>query len=121
MNDDPADEREKLRSRFQLSRELEFDCQTLPHPRVRGTRGYPIWFRRLELTRYADGLEPSVAHLRSVWRWNIRQIPYHMTGNTKKRDLVGADLILLGVISLVYPQVSQDEIALYIYIVRGAA
>ena len=38
-----------------------------------------------------------------------------MAGNGEKTELVGADLILLGVISIVYPQVSQDDMALYIY------
>ena len=115
MNNDPANECAKLRSRLQLSRELEFDQQTLPHPKVGGTRGYPVWFRWLELMRYVDDLEPSVAHPRSVRRWIVRQTPYSMTGNAEKRDLVGADLILFEVISIVYPQASQDEMALYIY------
>ena len=66
--------------------------------------------------RYADGLEPSVAHPRTVRRWIVRQIPYCMPSNTEKRNLVGADIILLGVISRVHPQASQDEMALYIYI-----
>ena len=119
MNDNPANERANLRSRLQLSQELEVDRQTLPHPRVGRTRGYPVWFCRVELMRYADGLEPSVARPRSVQRWISTQIPYYMTGNTEKRDLVGGDLILLRVISLVYPQASQDDMALCIYS-RGA-
>ena len=115
MNDDPADERADSRRRLQLSRELEVSRQTLPHPSVGGTRGYPVWFRRLEVQRYRDGLPPSIAHPRSVRRWIVRMIPYRMTGNHEKTELVGEDLILLGVISIVYPQASQDEMAMYIY------
>ena len=43
-----------------------------------------------------------------------------MTGNKEKTKLIGEDLILLGIISIVYPQASQNEMALYIYIVKGA-
>ena len=103
MNDDPADERADSRRRLQLSRELEVSRQTLPHPSVGGTRGYPVWFRRLEVQRYRDGLPPSIAHPRSVRRWIVRMIPYRMTGNHEKTELVGEDLILLGVISIIYP------------------
>lgn len=52
-----------------------------------------MWFCRLELARYVEGGQPSVAHPSSAWRWIIRQIPYSMAGNTEKRDLVGADLV----------------------------
>ena len=115
MNDDPADERADMRHRLQLSRELEVDRRSLTHPSVGGTRGYPVWFRTLEVRRRVRGLPPAVAHPRSVERWLGRLIPYRMTGNREKTDLVGADLILLGVISIVYPQASQDEMALFIY------
>ena len=74
-----------------------------------------MWFRTLEVRWPFHGLPPAVAHPRSVWRWVRRLVPYHMAGNGEKTELVGADLILLGVISIVYPQASQDEMALYIY------
>ena len=38
-----------------------------------------------------------------------------MTGNTQKRDLVGEDLILLGILSIVHPQASHDEMAMFIF------
>ena len=115
MNDDPADERADSRRRLQLSRELEVDRQAFPHPSVGGSRGYPLWFRRLELDWFRQGLPPSVAHPWSVSRWLERVVPYRMTGNREKGELVGTDLILLGVITIVYPQASQDEMAMFIY------
>ena len=42
-------------------------------------------------------------------------LPYPMTGNIEKPDLVGEDLILLGILSIVHPQASQDEMAIYIF------
>ena len=115
MNNDPADERADSRRRLQLSRELEVYRQAFPHPRVGGARGYPLWFRQLELDRFHNGLPPSVAHPWSVRRWVERITPFRMTGNRERCELVGMDLILLGVISIVHPQASQDEMAIYIY------
>ena len=43
-----------------------------------------------------------------------------MTGNTDKRDLVGEDLILLGILSIVHPQASQDEMAMFIFSEGGS-
>ena len=114
MNNDPADERADSRRRLQLSRELEVNRQRLPHPSFGGTRGYPLWFRQLEVDRYEDELLPTVASPMSVRRWITRIIPYRMTGNKEKTKLIGEDLILLGIISIVYPQASQNEMALYI-------
>ena len=74
-----------------------------------------MWFCTLEVRWRFHGLPPAVAHPRSVWRWVRRLVPYHMAGNGEKTELVGADIILLGVIQIVYPQVLQDEMALYIY------
>ena len=38
-----------------------------------------------------------------------------MCGNKEKTELVGLDLILLGVLSIIYPMSSQDEMAMYIH------
>ena len=38
-----------------------------------------------------------------------------MCGNKEKTELVGLDLILLGVLSIIYLMSSQDEMAMYIY------
>ena len=114
MNSDTADHRANARHKLQLTRELQVGRKSLPHPSIGGTRGYPVWFRQHELNRARDGL-PTVAHPISIGRWLERVIPYRMTGNTEKRDLVGEDLILLGILSIVHPQASQDEMAMFIF------
>ena len=114
MNDDPADERAERRRRLQLSRELENPRKSLHHPSFGGTRGYPVWFRHLEIDRFRRG-EHTVAHRDSLHRWLRRVIPHRMCGNKEKTELVGLDLILLGVVSIIYPMSSQEEMAMYIY------
>ena len=119
MNSDPADNRADARHKLQLTRDLQVGRNSLLHPSGGGTRGYPVWFRQLELNRARDGL-PTVAHPISIGRWLERAIPHRMTGNTDKRDLVGEDLILLGILSIVHPQASQDEMAMYIFSEGGS-
>ena len=114
MNSDPADERADSRHNLQLSRELQITRKSLPHPSGGGTRGYPVWFRRIEIARQRDGL-PTVAHPISVGRWIERVLPYRMTGSFAKTYLVGEDLILLGILLIVFPQASQDEMAMFIF------
>ena len=119
MNSDPADHRADARHKLQLTRDLQVGRNSLLHPSGGGTRGYPVWFWQLEVNRARDGL-PTVAHPISIGRWLERVIPYRMTGNTDKRDLVGEDLILLGILSIVHPQASQDEMAMYIFSEGGS-
>ena len=114
MNDDPADQRADSRRRLQLSRELEKGHKSLHHPSKGGTRGYPVWFRRAEITRSLNNL-PTTAHPISISRWIARLNPYRMTGNREKAELVGGDLILLGILAIIYPQASQDEMAMFTY------
>ena len=114
MNSDPADLRADARQSLQISRELHVNHKSLHHPSHGGTRGYSVWFRRLEIHHFHHGL-PTVAHPISIGRWDKRIHPYCMTGNTEKRDLVGEDLILLGILSVIRPQVSQDEMDMYIF------
>ena len=42
-------------------------------------------------------------------------IPHRMCDSKEKSELVGLDLVLLGVLSLIYPLSSQDEMVMYIY------
>ena len=114
MNDDPADERAERRRRLQLSRELENPRKSLHHPSFGGTRGYPVWFRHLEIDRFRRG-EPIVAHRDSLHRWLRRVILHRMCGNKEKTELVGLDLILPGVLSIIYLMSSQDEMVTFIY------
>ena len=65
MNNDPADERARLRRNYQLTREVEQDRQLLPHPSVGGSRGYPVWFREQEIQRYQNG-EEIIASRKSI-------------------------------------------------------
>ena len=114
MNNDPADARAKARSHLQLARELETDRRSLPHPSVGGSRGYPVWFRMAELERHAAG-EETTASKESLYRWNARLIPYRMTGNRGKTDLIGTDLVLLSVVLTVHCTASHNEMAMYVY------
>ena len=109
MNNDPADERARARKRVGATRELEETRATLPHPSRGGTRGYPVWFRSLELLRHAQGL-PIVSSVASVHRWQNRLEPFRMTGNKEAQTLVGYDQFLLCLYSVAYPEASADEI-----------
>ena len=67
MNDDPADDCACLLRRHQLTRELRQDRQSLPHPSIGGSRGYPVWFREAELQRWQNG-EEITASRQSIHR-----------------------------------------------------
>jgi len=38
-----------------------------------------------------------------------------MTGNAKRSELVGPDLILLAIVFRIYPQATLDRMAMFIY------
>lgn len=112
---DPATERAQKRREQGLSRELQQDRTKEPkHPSLGGSNGYPVWFRREELQREANG-EETTAHSRSIDRWKTRIVPYQQTGNSERSVLVGRDQFLLCVFLTAYPDGLADEVALFIY------
>jgi len=98
-----------------FERELEQERRNLPFPGRGGSRGYPQWFRQVEVDGRRMGRDPIAASTRSVIRWEHRIHPYRMTGNTSRKKLVGPDQLLLVVFFLVWPCGDADECAAFIF------
>ena len=111
--DDPRRVQEQERRRAGLFRRLGITRTPKPHPRVGGTRGYPVEMRESELWSHDHGL-PLVASRRSVQRWNRRLHPYLMTGNRDRNVIVGLDQFNLVLFLLAWPDARLDEIIAYI-------
>ena len=111
--DDPRRVQEQERRRAGLFRRLGITRTPKPHPRVGGTRGYPVEMRESKLWSHDHGL-PLVASRRSVQRWNRRLHPYLMTGNRDRNVIVGLDQFNLVLFLLAWPDARLDEIIAYI-------
>ena len=88
---DPANIRAHARSARGLERELtQIKTQNPPHPRIGGTRGYPVWQRSKIIRAFNWSLDynfaASIIGCRpiSVRRWENRLIPHRMTGGYQK-------------------------------------
>ena len=111
--DDPRRVQEQERRRAGLFRRLGITRTPKPHPRMGGTRGYPVEMRESELWSHGHGL-PLVASRRSIQRWNRRLHPYLMTGNRDRNVIVGLDQFNLVLFLLAWPDARLDEIIAYI-------
>jgi hypothetical protein len=109
---DPAKLEAKARSDLGLSRVLQVDRRV--DPSVGGSRGYPVWNRIEQLAR-RDAGEETVASKRSLERWDIRLLPYAMTGNKQKTQVVGIDIVNLVIFLLAWPDATLDEMATHLY------
>jgi hypothetical protein len=114
MNDDPEDERARLRSAQGITRELQVLRKELPDPSRGGCRGYPVWLRRQMIAQAANG-EPTAAHASSLRRWEMDIHAKRMTGNKQKETVIGFDQFLLAFYLQVCPDCHADEAAAFIY------
>ena len=96
MNNDPANLRADTRRRLGLDREEQVSRASLPNPSLGGSRGYPVWFRREELQKRANGEVTEVPEI-TLDRWEERLIPYKMTGNRPTQQVVGIDQLLMTI------------------------
>lgn len=115
MNNDPADLRARARRRVGAQRETQQTRARLHHPSRGGTRGYPVWFRDLEIQQHAQGLPPIAASPASIYRWMQQLAPYRMMGNKESEMLVGYDQFLLIVYTFAHPDALLEEIAAFIF------
>jgi hypothetical protein len=114
MNNDPADIRASARASLGLTRELERTRAVLPDPSRGGPRGYPVHDRIYQLTRAALGQETR-ASAASIWRWQQRLQPFRMTGNKQRNTIIGIDQFLLAIAITIWPDLTIDEMAVFIY------
>ena len=89
---DPADLEAKARAQLGLSRQLQVNRRIPPHPGKGGSPGYPVFYRLMQLDKQHNG-EDVDASRRSLGRWDVREIPYCMTGNKQRSQIVGIDLV----------------------------
>ena len=111
---DPADLEAKARAQLGLSRQLQVNRRIPPHPGKGGSPGYPVFYRLMQLDKKHNG-EDVDASRRSLGRWDVREIPYRMTGNKQRSQIVGIDLVNLVIFLLAWPDATQDEMAVFIY------
>ena len=111
--DDPRRLNEQQRRHAGLPRSLQLTRTPRPHPRVGGTRGYPVPMRESELWSFDHGF-PTVASRRSMQRWNTRLHPYIMTGNSEKNVIVGLDQYHMILFLLAWPEARLDEIIAFL-------
>ena len=113
LMDDPRRLNEQQRRHAGLPRSLQLTRTPRPHPRVGGTRGYPVPMRESELWSFDHGF-PTVASRRSMQRWNTRLHPYIMTGNSEKNVIVGLDQYHMILFLLAWPEARLDEIIAFL-------
>ena len=114
MNNDPSDTRADARAKLGLTRELETTRAVLPDPSRGGTRGYPVHDRIYQLMRAAQG-QDFRASASSIWRWQQRLLPFRMTGNKQRSSIVGIDQFLLAIAITIWPDLTLDEIGVFIF------
>ena len=51
----------------------------------------------------------------SIRRWEKRIMLYRMAGGRERKQLIGADQLLLSICIYIYPEASSDEIAIFIH------
>ena len=77
--------------------------------------------KRWKILEYAVAYSISTAarkfdvSKRSIYRWMHRAEPYEMTGNRERENLVGYDQFLLSMSVYLFPSMSCDERAAFIY------
>jgi hypothetical protein len=115
MVDNQIDRQAEARANLGLDRLLQQPrYNEVPlHPSRGGSQGYSVSQRQDELTAADAGL-PTRASIRSHHRWRQDIMPRRMTGNKDKEALVGRDQFLLCYILFVYPEVSADQIGVFI-------
>ena len=111
---DPADLEAHARAHLGLSRQLQVDRRVGSHPSKGGAPGYPPWYRVESLDR-DDRNEEVVPCPKSLRRWRERLIPFRMTGNRQRSQIVGVDLLNLTIFILAWPEATIDEMATYVY------
>ena len=111
--DDPRRVQEQQRRRAGLYRRLGILRTPQSHPRVGGTRGYPVEMRESEVWSCDHNL-PLVASRRSIQRWRRRLRPFIMTGNRDRQVIVGLDQFNLIMFLLAWPDARLDEIIAFL-------
>ena len=118
---DPANIRAHARSARGLEREItQTRTKNPPHPRIGGTRGYPVWQRRNTLRAFIRSLDYDYAartigcHPISVRRWVHRLVQHRMAGGVQKNQITDADQLLLSICIFIYPDASSDYICIFI-------
>ena len=103
------------RSRLGYSRDLQLSrTDHVADPRNGGSRGVPL-ATRLEVLDFVMAYNvPAAArqfgyHETTIYRWMQRVIPYRMTGNKERVNLVGFDQFLLTLAIFFYPRASADS------------
>ena len=112
LNDnDPANTRAATRSRLGLARETQ----------IYRTGHYPLWFRTKAINvieRHGSIREAARmigCSTSSLQRWGHRILPYRMSGNNRREQLIGADQLLLSICLFIYPDATADQIDILIY------
>ena len=111
--DDPTRVLEQQRRMAGLPRTLQLTRTPRPHPRIGGTRGYPVPMRESELWSFQHGY-PLVASRRSLQRWNRRLHPFIMTGNRDRNVIVGLDQYHMLLFLLAWPDARLDEVIAFL-------
>ena len=111
MND-PRRDSEMGRRNLGCERILEISRSQPAHP-IRGSRGYPVVFRQLDIINYDSGL-PIGSSERSIRRWKNRLDPFLMSGNKDREVIIGLDQYHLCLFLIAYPEAHLDEIATFI-------
>jgi transposase len=97
-----------------------------PHPKLGGSAGYPLSFRKDVLKAVEDlGMKTAAAvfgvSIKSVRRWEQRIEPFRQTGNKQRVNLVREDQILLAICMSIYPRSTADDVASFIIANGGQA
>jgi len=116
-----ANQRAAARSTAGMPRELEQPRDNnAPHPRQRGSSGYPLW-HRLDVMNLvaqqgvqATAIQTGISRT-SLIRWQQRIVPYRQTGGRDRDNLVGTDLLLLAFWLFVYPSSTADQTGTFIF------
>ena len=111
---DPADLVARARAELDFSRLLEQPRHVAPPPRFGSSRGYPVWYRAIQLEKLHAGEEIQVS-LSSIYRWDVHPGPYRQTGNRPGTTVVGVDLLNLVTYITAWPDATLDEMAAFIY------
>ena len=111
--DDPRRQIERERRKHGLPRQLQITRTAHPHPRVGGSRGYPVPMRESQMWQRQNGY-PTVASRRSLNRWNNRLHPYLSTGNSERQEIVGMEQYLLILFLLAWPDARLDEVIAFL-------
>jgi hypothetical protein len=115
----PADLSAQARAELGLMRQLEQHRCLSPPPSNGGSAGYPVWYRREQLQKWNEG-EPTDVLQASPYRWVDRPHPFRQTGGRPRTTIVGVDMIHLVTFLVAHPNLTQDEMAAFVYNEGGA-